>query len=93
MVLGATTLVNACWIRSHHALVDMHWSTHTATHRPQVLRGYAGDRSKPPVFSGSNPFDILGRDYQRPFELATLRLYNMQAVLTNCTESTVWRSL
>lgn len=50
----------------------------------EVLRGYLGDRNSPPVFSGTNPFDVLGSGYQRPFELATLRLYNMQAVLSNC---------
>ena len=34
--------------------------------------------------SGGNLFDVLGTGYQRPFELATLRLFNMQTVLTNC---------
>jgi hypothetical protein len=60
----------------------------------QVLRGYFGDRSAKPVFSsgptgsggqgGGNLFDVLGTGYQRPFELAALRLFNMQTVLTNC---------
>jgi len=51
----------------------------------EVLRGYVGDRSSRPVFGGpSNLFDVLGSGYQRPFELATLRLYNMNTVLTHC---------
>ena len=61
----------------------------------QVLRGYFGDRSAKPVFSSGpssssggqgdgNLFDVLGTGYQRPFELATFRLFNMQTVLTNC---------
>ena len=52
--------------------------------RPQVLRGYTGDRSAKPVFPGSTPFDILGTGYQRPFELATLRLFNMGGILPRC---------
>ena len=61
----------------------------------QVLRGYFGDRSAKPVFSSGpssssggqgdgNLFDVLGTGYQRPFERATVRLFNMQTVLTNC---------
>jgi hypothetical protein len=50
----------------------------------EVLRGYVGDRSAKPVFAqDSNLFDVLGKGYQRPFELATLRLYNMNTVLGN----------
>jgi hypothetical protein len=50
-----------------------------------VLRGYVGDRSAKPVFDGSNnPFDVLGTGYQRPFELATLRLFNMAGILPRC---------
>lgn len=30
------------------------------------------------------PPAVLGKGYQRPFELATLRLYNMNTVLGNC---------
>ncbi|PSC69127.1 hypothetical protein C2E20_7298 [Micractinium conductrix] len=53
----------------------------------EVLRGYFGDRNSKPVFSGaSNLFDVLGSGYQRPFELATLRLFNMQLVLTHWKE-------
>eukprot|EP00877_Chromochloris_zofingiensis_P011333 jgi/Chrzof1/6453/Cz18g11140.t1 len=48
----------------------------------EVLRGYVGDRGSKPVFDGSTPFDILGNGYQRPFELATLRLNNMIGVLS-----------
>lgn len=47
----------------------------------EVARGYIGDRSSKPVFDGSTPFDILGTGYQRPFELATLRLFNMVNIL------------
>eukprot|EP00775_Hariotina_reticulata_P002965 gene2965-3250_t len=47
----------------------------------EVIRGYLGDRSAGPVFGGSSPFDILGTGYQRPFELATLRLFNMVGIL------------
>ena len=55
------------------------------THAPvQVLRGYTGDRSARPVFEGSTPFDVLGPGYQRPFELATLRLSNMIGILPKC---------
>lgn len=52
--------------------------------RVQVLRGYVGDRGAKPVFQGSTPFDILGTGYQRPFELATLRLFNMAGILPKC---------
>ena len=50
----------------------------------QVLRGYIGDRNAPPVFEGQTPFDVLGPGYQRPFELATLRLSNMIGILPKC---------
>jgi hypothetical protein len=36
-----------------------------------------GNKSAKPVFEGATPFDIVGEGYQRPFELATLRLFNM----------------
>lgn len=49
----------------------------------EVLRGYVGDRERSPVFGGSTPFDVLGTGYQRPFELATQRLFNMNTVLSN----------
>ena len=48
----------------------------------EVARGYLGDRSAPPVFEKAGPFDILGKDYQRPMELATLRLNSMVTVLS-----------
>eukprot|EP00879_Flechtneria_rotunda_P025975 GHRR01027642.1.p1 GENE.GHRR01027642.1~~GHRR01027642.1.p1 ORF type:complete len:151 (+),score=48.13 GHRR01027642.1:67-453(+) len=47
----------------------------------QVIRGYIGDQSARQVFQESSPFDILGKGYQRPFELATLRLLNMVGIL------------
>ena len=50
----------------------------------QVLRGYIGDRSAKPVFEGATPFNVLGGGYQRPFELATLRLSNMMGILPKC---------
>ncbi|CAL8466035.1 g5571 [Coccomyxa elongata] len=52
----------------------------------EVLRGYIGDRSAKPVFEGSTPFNILGGGYQRPFELATLRLSNMIGILPKWSE-------
>lgn len=60
----------------------------------EVFRGYLGDRSRPPIFrEGTNTdipwrglFDIVGKGYQRPFELATLRLQNMTAILKNWEE-------
>jgi AhpC/TSA antioxidant enzyme len=63
----------------------------------EVLRGYTGDRSAPqliaadetvrakplPAIQGSF-FDVAGGSgFQRPFELATLRLRNMAEVLSN----------
>jgi hypothetical protein len=46
----------------------------------EVLRGYTGDRAAPQRLVGP-PFNLLGQGYQRPFELATVRLRNMQEVL------------
>ena len=50
----------------------------------QVLRGYIGDRNSRPIWGGRQPFDVLGSGYQRPFELATLRLFHMYGVLSMC---------
>jgi hypothetical protein len=50
----------------------------------QVARGYLGDGNSKPVFEGATPFDILGKGYQRPMELATLRLFNMVGILQKC---------
>ncbi|CAD7696283.1 unnamed protein product [Ostreobium quekettii] len=47
----------------------------------EVLRGYIGDRESKPVYDQASPFDLLGTGYQRPFELATLRLKNMVDIL------------
>ncbi|GBF89296.1 hypothetical protein Rsub_02173 [Raphidocelis subcapitata] len=54
----------------------------------EVLRGYVGDRSAPPIFDGTlgKAFGVLGEGYQRPFELATLRLQNMASVLSKWGE-------
>lgn len=49
-----------------------------------MLRGYTGDRSAPSLTEGRSLFDILGRGYQRPFELATQRLQNMLGILPKC---------
>ena len=57
---------------------------HTTPMGVQVLRGYVGDRNSKPVFEGNSPFNILGTGYQRPFELATLRLFNMVGILPRC---------
>ncbi|MFO7629654.1 MAG: AhpC/TSA family protein [Prochlorococcaceae cyanobacterium] len=46
----------------------------------EVLRGYSGDRQAPPRLAWPL-FDLVGRGYQRPFELATVRLQNMVEVL------------
>ncbi len=54
----------------------------------QVLRGYVGDKSAQPIFEGTqlgSLFDIVGQGYQRPFELATLRLFNMVGTLVCCS--------
>ena len=60
----------------------------------EVLRGYTGDRQAPPRFADDAPIELgalppmrgslfaaLGQGYQRPFELATVRLRNMVEVL------------
>ena len=57
---------------------------HSNTDMTQVLRGYIGDRSSRPVWAGNTLFNILGKGYQRPFELATLRLSNMVNILPRC---------
>lgn len=46
----------------------------------EVLRGYSGDRRAPARLE-SALFNSLGQGYQRPFELATVRLRNMVEVL------------
>ncbi|KMM16978.1 peroxiredoxin-like family protein [Synechococcus sp. GFB01] len=46
----------------------------------EVLRGYSGDRQAPPRLE-MPLFNLVGRGYQRPFELATVRLRNMVEVL------------
>ncbi|UPR00839.1 hypothetical protein HOP50_06g41550 [Chloropicon primus] len=45
----------------------------------EVIRGYVGDRDSKQIFD-SSLFNILGEGYQRPMELATLRLSNMIAL-------------
>lgn len=49
----------------------------------EVFRGYRGDRKAPQLIN--NPlFRLAGGDgFQRPFELATVRLGNMKEVLSN----------
>lgn len=53
-----------------------------------MLRGYVGDRKAAPVFDPSSTlgaaFNVLGSGYQRPLELATLRLLNMTGILQRC---------
>ena len=62
----------------------------------EVFRGYRGDRHAPSLFSENEEikikplptikgslFNKAGQNYQRPFELATLRLQNMAEVLKN----------
>lgn len=55
----------------------------------EVIRGYVGDRSSKQIFPSDTlmgrAFGILGDGYQRPFELATVRLNNMVTSLANCT--------
>ena len=58
-----------------------------------MLSGYVGSKNKPPVLvEGSNAdmprmrklYDAtLGKEYLRPFEMATLRLANMTEILNN----------
>jgi len=50
----------------------------------EVLRGYVGDRNAKPIFESgtlATLFNVVGEGYQRPFELATLRLQNMVGIL------------
>lgn len=54
------------------------------SHVIQVLKGYVGSPDKKEVFEGASPFNLLGTGYQRPFELATLRLMNSADILSNC---------
>eukprot|EP01025_Chloroclados_australasicus_P021791 TRINITY_DN22776_c0_g1_i3.p1 TRINITY_DN22776_c0_g1~~TRINITY_DN22776_c0_g1_i3.p1 ORF type:complete len:287 (-),score=19.22 TRINITY_DN22776_c0_g1_i3:177-968(-) len=55
----------------------------------EVLRGYIGDSKANPIFGKDSDlgraFAVVGNGYQRPFELATLRLQNMIGSLSNCT--------
>lgn len=51
----------------------------------EVARGYVGDKTAPQIFA-SGPFDILGTGYQRPMELATVRLGSMITSLTRWSE-------
>jgi hypothetical protein len=48
----------------------------------EVLRGYSGDRQAPPRLT-MPLFNLVGHGYQRPFELATVRLRNMVEVLSH----------
>jgi len=57
----------------------------------EVFRGYLGDRDAPEISKRfpkvlpeamTNLFGVLGEGYQRPFELATVRLVNMGNILT-----------
>jgi hypothetical protein len=63
----------------------------------EVARGYIGDRSAKPIFSDETQlgraFGIVGKGFQRPFELATLRLQNMMGSITNCARSCCLRQL
>jgi hypothetical protein len=60
----------------------------------EVFRGYIGDKNAPSLFKENESINIkplptvkgslfnrVGKNYQRPFELATLRLKNMMEVL------------
>ena len=51
---------------------------------PQVIRGYVGDSASKPIYDSPTPFDVLGTGFQRPMELATLRLFNMIGILPKC---------
>ena len=46
----------------------------------EVARGYTGDRAALPRLA-TPLFDLAGKGFQRPFELATVRLANMREVL------------
>jgi hypothetical protein len=48
----------------------------------EVLRGYRGDRQAPQRLD-SPLFALVGKGFQRPFELATVRLANMREVLSH----------
>ena len=57
----------------------------------EVFRGYLGDKTAAQTFNDNSNvdlswkalFNLVGKDYQRPFELATLRLNNMTEILQN----------
>ena len=51
----------------------------------EVFRGYRGDKSAPQIFA-TGPFDVLGTGFQRPMELATVRLNSMVTSLTRWKE-------
>lgn len=57
---------------------------------PEVLRGYLGDKDAQPWFTEDETlgklFNSVGKGYQRPFELATVRLQNMVSVLSRWKE-------
>jgi hypothetical protein len=58
-----------------------------------VFGGYLGSKYNPPIFKEGSNYDnptvrkmmgaTLGQGFQRPFELATLRLSNMVEILNN----------
>ena len=48
----------------------------------EVFRGYRGDRQAPQRLD-SPLFALVGKGFQRPFELATVRLANMREVLSH----------
>ena len=49
-----------------------------------MIRGYVGDSASKPIYDSPTPFDVLGTGFQRPMELATLRLFNMIGILPKC---------
>lgn len=52
----------------------------------EVARGYVGDQTAKQVYESPTPFDVLGTGFQRPMELATLRLFNMIGIIPKWSE-------
>lgn len=68
--------------RARHACGRAGWTAalqhYSALPCPELTSSLPRPLPPPP------PADVLGKGYQRPLELATLRLFNMNLVLSHC---------